>query len=151
MVDPADITPDLPGVGSRIRVRTREGAGPELGTFTADTVPTAEQAEEVVGACARHVSLLLGRPGTSWDGSLEDAAKDVVASRAAWRIEATFYAEQASLEDSLTALRLTWEDERDALLATARDNQTGGWRMHGIRMVTSQQVLDDEAAAEAEA
>jgi hypothetical protein len=151
VVDPADITPTLEQVAAHIHTRTRAdadglGAGTvELGTFTEATVPTATQAAERTQYAARRVALLLGDVGTAWTGDLEASAVDVVSIYAAYLIETSFYSDTAQADESLPRLAATWMEARDALIATAKNNQTGGKRFGSIRMVTSQAVLDAEA------
>lgn len=156
MVDPADITPDLPRVGRIILPRTREklfsggsGGGQPVGTFTDHTVPTGTIASEYIDDAARSVALLLGNPGTAWDGNLEESAKDVVAHLAARDIEQAHGSDGSTVSEVASNLTARYLEMKNALIETARNNQTGGWRMSSIRMVTSQAVLDAEAEASA--
>lgn len=152
MVVPADITPTLDRVGRIILPRTREnrlagGSGDVVGTFTEHTVPVGDVAESYVTDAAVEVALKLGVPGTSWTGNLEEAAKGVVALLAARDIENAYGSEGSSISEVSENLTARYLSALESLIATAKNNQTGGWRMSSIRMVTSQAVLDAEAAA----
>lgn len=152
-VDPATITPTLEQVGRVILPRTRQkllaGGTGALGTFTEHTVPTDEVAEDFIADAAREVALLLGVPRTTWDGNLEDSAKDVVAALAARNIEQSFYSDGTTTTETVASLTARYLTMKDALIETAQNNQTGSPRYGAIRMVTSQAVLDAEAEAEA--
>lgn len=151
MVDPEDITPALERVGREIRHRTREnklsgGSGGVVGTFTEFTTPDDDAAALIVADAAREVAMLLGQPGTSWTGDLDASAADVVAILAALKIEQSYGTEGSQNEALMEQLGRRWRETRDALLLTAKNNQTGGWRFSSIRSVTSQAVLDEEEA-----
>jgi hypothetical protein len=156
LVDPADITPTLDRVGRVILPRTREnrlagGSGGVVGTFTEHTVPTDEVAAQYVSDAASEVALLLGKPGTTWDGDLNEEAKGVVAKLAARDIEQAYGSEGTTISEVASNLTARYLESKDALLETAKNNQTGSARWGSIRCVTSQAVLDAEAEAEAEA
>ncbi len=151
-VDPADITPTLARVGRIILPRTREkvlagGSGGTTGTFTEHTVPDADTAQEYIDDAAREVAMLLGAPGTTWDGNLEAVAADVVATLAARDIEQAFGSDGSTLSDVVTTLTARYLSMKEALLATAKNNQTGGWRIKSFPIVGAGAVADYEAEA----
>jgi hypothetical protein len=153
-VAPADITPDLDRVGRIILPRTREnrlagGSGGVVGTFTEHTVPTGDIAEQYVADAALEVSLLLGKPGTTWDGDLEENAKGVVALLAARDIEHAYGSDGTTISEVASNLTARYLESKDALIQTAKNNQTGALRIRSIRVVPSQDILDEEAEAEA--
>lgn len=151
MIDPASITPSVAEVASHIRSRTRDRHGREIGTFNADTRPTASDAGGHAQRAARHIAMQLGSPATEWAGDLLQTATDVAALYAALSIETSYYADGSAPDDSGTEqLGRMAREQRDALLATATNNQVGGRRTHSIRQRTarerSQPALDGGTA-----
>ncbi|EHN09417.1 hypothetical protein PAI11_37510 [Patulibacter medicamentivorans] len=137
-ITPAAITPELNAVGGRIRNRTLDSLGRELGTFTGDTRPTDAEARTCIDTAARYVARELGKPGTTWDGDLLEDAKDAVASRAALLIETSYYADGSRPDNDIAdQLGRIAREELDSLKTTARDNQIGGERIRSIRIVSA--------------
>lgn len=92
----ADIRPTLSDLGGIMRARTRDVDGSELGTFTADTRPTATEAAALVD---RALAIVNPRLGVVPD-ALAETAKSVVALRAAMFVEAAYFPEENDSEGS---------------------------------------------------
>lgn len=128
LVDIDDITPDLAEVASLIHARTKDRFDKWKGTFTAETQPTATQAASLIERSAKVVSLELGVPHSTM-GPLLEQAKSVVAIRAAWQIEISYFPNQVESGDSSADhLRTMYENDLASLASAARDNQAGGVR-----------------------
>lgn len=83
--------PTVADVGAILRTRTKTATGDELGTFTADTRPTAVQVGLLIDQALGDVAIEVGEdiPEALWP-----AAKRVVALGAAVQVELTFFPEQ---------------------------------------------------------
>lgn len=115
-------------MGALIHARTKDRFDNWTGTFTADTQPTAEQAQALIDRSAKVVSLELGVPHSTM-GPLLEQAKSVVAVRAAWQIEVSFFPNQVEAGDSSADhLRTMYENDLASLAVAAKDNQAGGIR-----------------------
>jgi hypothetical protein len=108
-VDPAAYRPTLADLGGIMRARTRNGSGDELGTFTEDTRPTAEEAEGLIDRALGLVSPRLG----DVPESATNLAPSIVALRAAMFVETSYYPEETSGEGNAYASYR--EQYRDAL------------------------------------
>lgn len=106
---PADFTPTLADLGAMMRARTRDASGVELGTFTADTRPTAAEATVAI---TRALGLVAPRLGTV-PSSLYELAKGIVALRAAMLVETSYVPEETGPDTSAYAAYR--EQYRDAL------------------------------------
>ncbi len=128
------IAPSLTDVAALIHARTKDSFDNWKGTFTEDTQPTAVQAQALIDRSAKVVSLELGVPHSKM-GSLLEQAKSVVAIRAAWQIEVSFFPNQVDSGDSAADhLRQMYEADVASLAAAARDNQAGGTRARTMRV-----------------
>jgi hypothetical protein len=106
------ITPSLTALGALLRAWTREGgtSAAELGTFTAETRPTADEAQNLLSVAATEVQALLGVPpdpdtapgGRTWDDLLVQAASLLILYRAAVLVAASYLPEDA--EDRFEAM-----------------------------------------------
>lgn len=134
LVDPSEITPSLADVAALIHARTKDRFDNWKGTFDANTQPTATQAQALIDRSAKVVSLELGVPHSTM-GSLIEQAKSVVAIRAAWQIEISFFPNQVETGDSAADhLRQMYEADIASLAMAARDNQAGGVRARTMRV-----------------
>lgn len=128
MADLDHLKPTLEDVAALIHSRTKDQYDKLLGTFTAETRPTAVQVQDLIDRSARVVSLELGVPHSRM-GDLSEQAKAVVAVRAAWQIEVSFFPNQVEGSDSAASnLREMYESDLALLGVAARDNQAGGFR-----------------------
>lgn len=95
----SEYTPSIAQVASHVRARTKKrGSGEELGTFTADTRPTDDQANQMIAEALLEVSSVVGPdiPDAAGDDpdALRNAASGVVSLLAAMTVESSFYPEQ---------------------------------------------------------
>jgi len=123
--------PSVDEIASRIRQRTRDRDGYEHGTFNELTRPVASEVADIAQRAARFVMLKLGDPGTRWTGDLMSSARDAAAARAALEVETSYYsgAGDPALVEQLGRIA---REELDAVVATGRNNQPGGWRFASI-------------------
>jgi hypothetical protein len=88
--------------------RTRLENGLNAGTFTRETIPTAEQVTEVINQA---VSLMRPRLGPVAD-AMADQAQALTALRCAYMIELAYFPEQVETSISpYNALRMEFKDE----------------------------------------
>jgi hypothetical protein len=133
-IDPADIQPALEGVGARIKGYTRDLDGNLLGTFTAETAPTAEEAQAEVLRAARYVAQEVGSPSVEWTEKLIESSRDAVAARAALLIASGSYGDGSATDETrVDQLGRIAREELKALKVASRDNRSGGRRFHSIR------------------
>jgi len=100
--------PSVSQVGSLLRSRTKDASGNVLGTFTASTSPTYDEAFEMIASAVGTLSL---RIGDSIPDKLTDEARRLAALRAAMLIELTFFPEQVSTGRSPYAeYKALWEE-----------------------------------------
>lgn len=95
----SDYTPTLAQTASHVRSRTkRAGSGQELGTFTAETRPSDEEANQMIAEALLEVSSVVGPdiPDALGDDpdALRNAASGLVSLLAAMTVESSFYPEQ---------------------------------------------------------
>lgn len=109
MVDPADYRPTVADLGALLRSRTLDDEGNELGTFTAATRPTADQAEDFI---TRSLALVTPRLGVVPD-RLADMAGAIVALRAGMMVERSLFTQEATPDQS--AYQTLRDEYRDAL------------------------------------
>ena len=93
----SDYTPTLADVGSLLRSRTKDSAGNETGTFSADTRPTDT---EVTNLINNAVKTLATRAGDDIPADLWDDAKNLAAMRAAMLIELSYFPEMVASQRS---------------------------------------------------
>lgn len=89
--------PLVSDVAAWLRTRTVDSSGREVGTFTADTRPTYEEADRVIDLA---VDKLEAKFGPNVAAELVGSAKNVVALRAAMLIELSFFADQIRADRS---------------------------------------------------
>src|SRR5215471_4111698 len=89
-VDPADLRPTVDDVARLIRARTKDDTGDEVGTFTADTRPTADLVEGHIDAALALVGTHLPPPARI-DARFGPAVAALVAYRAALQIEKSYF------------------------------------------------------------
>lgn len=124
--------PTVAIVGAELRARTKDNIGAEVGTFNADTRPTAEQVEELIDTAVGEVAMRAG-----WDipERLVPAAKQAAALRTVMLIEMGNYPEHSTGSDRTVyhSARLTFNEVMDKLalnlqwytLAHRNDDETG--------------------------
>lgn len=106
-VPPADpLACTIDDVAARIRARTKDSNGNEVGTFNADTRPTDVQAQEAID---HQVVLLHKRVGTIGD-VCTSLAQGVVALGAAAEIELSYFPEQVRRDFSPYPFLITQYD-----------------------------------------
>jgi hypothetical protein len=131
-----DVTPSLEAVASYISNRTVNHQNTVVGTFNDDTVPTGDEATIVAARAARYVALRLGSVKTTWTDELTETAVDVAALYAALQIETGYFADGSGDESGIVQqLGRMFREQIAALVAAARNNQPGAWRMHSIPII----------------
>lgn len=122
-------TPALADVGALLRARTKDTNGNELGTFTADTRPTAD---EVTNLINKAVSRLAGRIGTDpCNAELVEDAQGVAGLYAAMLVELSYFPEQIKTGQSpYTQLKELYDDDVKSLIANVGE-QCGGSTVEG--------------------
>lgn len=118
--------PTVDDVGALLRARTQDTHDDELGTFTADTRPTAEQAEAIIVQAS---SAVLARTGKLDDnlkcGSADDIrtnAKYMITLLAAMLIELSYFPEQVNSDRSpYGQYRDLYNDGMTALLDAVKE------------------------------
>lgn len=126
----SEYTPTLAQVASHVRARTKKrGSGEEMGTFTADTRPSDEQANQVIAEALLEVSSVIGPDVPDVEGddpnALRNAASGVVSLLAAMTVESSFYPEQVgSGRSNYAALERRYE--RGIKKLEAAVNAAGG-------------------------
>jgi hypothetical protein len=90
--------PLLSDVGATLRTRTKDNNGNELGTFTANTRPTAEQAQRMIQQATDDITAGLDTdiPETAWR-----YIKEAIRIRAAMMIELSFFSDQVNTNRSV--------------------------------------------------
>ena len=120
------LRPSVDDVASLLRARTKDAEGREVGTFTEETRPTADQVEVSIGNA---VSLLAPRWPLILDESFHPAVKALTAYRAAMQIEKSYFPEQVRSDRSpYDQLREEYQDDLAALMDAlgAGDGDGGG-------------------------
>lgn len=95
--------PTIDEVASLLRSRTVDAFGNEIDTFTADTRPTAVQAQSIIDSAYDLVNLRVGRINST-ETEIISQAKAVVMLLAARLIETVYYPEQAAQNESAATL-----------------------------------------------
>jgi hypothetical protein len=83
--------PSLEQIGALLRTRTKDTAGNELGTFTTDTRPTAQDVQELI---QQAVDTFVLRAGTEIPPELYQEAQRLIAIRTAMLVEISYFPEQ---------------------------------------------------------
>lgn len=91
-----DWKPAIADVGARLRARTKDDMGHELGTFTAETRPTAAEVAELIDEAQQEVASVVGELTGDAEcvNRLWPRAKTRVALYTAMLIELGYYPEQ---------------------------------------------------------
>lgn len=109
---PFDIACTVDDVAAIIRSRTKDSAGNEVGTFTADTRPTDAQCEVAIEHAVVLVHTKVGYIGDTCAA----LATGVVAIGAAAEIELSYFPEQSRSDRSVyTFLNTRWEQGLEGL------------------------------------
>jgi hypothetical protein len=106
--------PQASDVAGKLRARTKDTNGNEVGAFTDDTRPTAANVEALIDdACSDVVRAI----GPIVPLELVAAARSVVALRAAQMVELSYLPEQTNADNTVyQTLRLTYETELGRLI-----------------------------------
>lgn len=98
--DPLNISwrPSLAEVAALLRTRTKDNMGTELGTFTADTRPTAAEVEQLTSLATAHVASRVGLEPCRT--ALESRARGLAALYTAMLIELSYFPEQVGTDVS---------------------------------------------------
>lgn len=113
---PADsLVPSLADIGDLLRARTKDVNGNELGTFDADTRPTGEEVERLVGQAVSDVTL---RAGAAIPDALTESVRWLATIRTGMLVELSYFPEQTTASDSTYAnLKALYDEQMTALLA----------------------------------
>jgi hypothetical protein len=138
--DPVDYTPTVEHVASIIRARTKDNTGHELGTFTDNTRPTAEQVEEHIANAVIDIHTAVGIIGDPCVALATNAA----AIGAAAEIELSYFPEQARADRSpYTYLKTRYDATLEGLAACVRGELPNtGTSLAGTTRVVSGAVYD---------
>lgn len=122
----SDVTwaPTVGEVAALIRARTKIPGGVEVGTFTANTRPTASEVESLIGQAVEHVSAAIG--GDPCNERLEGSAKASSAMLAAILVEQSYWPEQAEARGSSASRLESLFNARMKSLTAAVAEQCGG-------------------------
>jgi hypothetical protein len=132
-IDPGTMRPAIADVARLLRARTKDDAGSEVGTFTANTRPTDTQVEEHIDAAVALVGTHLPPLGTV-DQVYAPAIAALVAYRAALQIEKSYYPEQVRSDRSAYEhLRQEYLDDLQALVDSIAASSTSGAGAAGHR------------------
>jgi hypothetical protein len=122
---PNPLRPYVDDVARLIRARTKDDQGQEVGTFTANTRPTADQVEAHIDAALALMSSRIP-PSANMPEALWPAARNLVAYRAALQIEKSYFPEQVRADRSAYQhLREEYNDDLQALLAALAESGAG--------------------------
>lgn len=125
-VDPAALRPSVEDVARLIRARTKDDVGDEVGTFTEDTRPTADQVEDHITTALALVGTRLPPP-ERLDAVFGSAVAALVAYRAALQIEKSYFPEQVRSDRSAyEQLRQEYLDDLAALTEAIAEAGGGG-------------------------
>ncbi len=115
--------PSLAQVGALVRTRTKDTAGNELGTFTDDTRPTADDVTELI---SQAVDTFIVRGGTQIPPELYQEVQRLIALRAAMLVEISYYPEQVQTG------RSPYQQYRDMWIEGYGDNKGKGALIQAI-------------------
>lgn len=122
---PIEWEPSVQEVADHIPARTKTKGGKRVGTFTADTWPTAEDAERKIALAARRVASAIGAKPCTDD--LAEDARAATAIYAAMLIESGYYPEQTRHEGSaFRTLESLWKDQIKTLTEAVGEQCGGG-------------------------
>lgn len=107
-------------------------AGEEVGEFTNDTRPTADQVRRIIEQKATEVAARLGQEPS--DESLISFAEQVVAYGAAMGVELSYLPEQTNPEDSVyDKLKELYEEGLASLIAALPDSSSSRKGFYSLR------------------
>lgn len=116
---PPDLACTVDDVAAIIRTRTKDSNGNEVGTFNADTRPTADQVTYTIG---QQVVLIHQQVGYVGDGCA-DLARQCVALGAAAEIELSYFPEQSRSDRSIYQFLIQrYEAAMDGLVGCVQGN-----------------------------
>lgn len=125
-------------VGALLRARTKDDNGNEVGTFNADTRPTATEVEQIITQAAFMVSAVANADVPS---RLYDFGQHVVALRSAMMVELTYWPEQVQRENSpYEHIREMFTDALEAFKVALGDS--GGVRGYGPLSVKMKSTIE---------
>lgn len=142
-VSPEDWTPSVADIGRKLRARTKDENGNELGEFTTATRPTAV---EVAAIIEEETGALVGFVGDDLPIELWALARSAAVNRIAARIELEYWPEQVQAGRSTYEQLAAQRDTEEQRLVTAVRAMTGAGEAGGIgigSMVTNSQVARD--------
>lgn len=126
--------PTTADVARRLRTRAVDEFGAFAGDFSATTDPTAA---EVLGHIRDAAGYVSSRIGITVPDALLDAARSVVALRAAMLVELGGKPEQANDASGYRELRALFTEELGALLEAGKDNARPRYGTIAVRTPTS--------------
>jgi hypothetical protein len=108
-VPAADFRPTVRDIGARLGGRTLTEQGDRIGEFNAETFPTAQSVDSIIGDALNIVASAIGE---ELEEKFWDMAKAAVISYACMEIEAGYYPETTSQADSSYAsFRTRFQDQ----------------------------------------
>lgn len=130
---PPGVTPSVDDVAAFIRARTTDDNGNQVGTFSDDTRPTADQVESLI----EHVTLgLTSRLGTV-PTSEEHAARTVAAIGTAMLVELSYFPEQVRAEESAySELKALYDENLLALMDVLIGEPASGRLVSSVPITT---------------
>jgi hypothetical protein len=139
-------TPSVSDVGRKLRARTQDSNGNELGTFTTATRPTAI---EVAAIIEEEVGAMTGFIGDDLPSHLWALAHEAALARIAARVELEYWPEQVQLGRSPYDQLVADRDREEGRLISAVRSQSGAGSSGGIAIgsiLTRTQAAIDSAA-----
>ena len=121
--------PTVADLSALMRART-QGELSYQGEFNDDTLPTAEQADELIGIAQ---AVVLAKVGSDVPESLVAAAAKAILFKAAALVEVTYYPEQANDDNSAYELyQAQYAELVAALVDSLNDNQPNHSRIISV-------------------
>jgi hypothetical protein len=124
-----DWKPSLADVGALLRARTVDKFGNELGTWTVDTRPTADEAQAMIDQAAGETIAEHGDPDVPTDSDptqMYAILKSETAYTAALKIELTYFPEQVAAGRSPYPAMLVQRDRLSVLAGKAIQELSSG-------------------------
>lgn len=142
----ADWAPTVADVGALLRARTRTDAGVELGTFTADTRPTATEAESYIDDAVNEV-LLQVPSEIDIPARLESAANRLASLRAAMAVELSYNPDRTEEGSAYARLKELYDQGMVVFLAAmdtagVDDTPFGDFATIPVRSPTNPNYID---------
>lgn len=128
---PPDFAPSVDEVAALLHARTTKRGGSEVGTFTAETRPTAAEVEAMISMAASLVASSTGRMPTLAEcpdaPNVVTAVRALIAMRATLFIEPSLWPEQTTAGVSpYTAMREQYEAELPRVVDAVHDCRASG-------------------------